>query len=114
MKQLYSVEKVYSENFYYWQFSNHFASAKVYFWIFENKVSIEDFEVFQKRKKHGTKLFIYILKFLSRRGIHHFYISSRPTEEAQLFWTHMTEQQFTAEHFDNLIDTKKTLIYLKN
>lgn len=114
MKNLYTLEKVYSENFYYWHFSNKHATAKVYFWIFENKVSIEDFQVFQKRKHYGTKLFIYILKFLLRRGIHNFYISSRNTQEAQLFWKNMTSQEFNAQKFDNLIQTKQTLEYLKN
>lgn len=109
MKPLYSFEKVYSENFYYWHFTSKNATAKVYFWIFENKVTLEDFQVLTKRKGYGTQLFLYILKFLYRRGIKSFFISSMPTKEAQSFWKKMTNEDFTVNKPDRLIYIKKTI-----
>lgn len=109
MKTLYSFEKVYSENFYYWHFKSKNSTAKVYFWIFENKVTLEDFQVLTKRKGYGTQLFLYVLKFLYRRGVKSFFISSRPTKEAQYFWKKMTNEEFTTNTPDKLIYIKKTI-----
>lgn len=112
MKQLYSLEKVYSENFYYWQFNNEFSSAKVYFWFFEKKVTLEDFEVFHKRKGYGTNLFKYLLNYLYSHGIEQIHISSRLSEEAQSFWTQMTGKAFTPQNSNHVIETKHTLSHL--
>ena len=115
----YSIEKVFSENFYYYEFKSDFGSAKVYFWFFENKVTLDDFEVHQKRMGFGKELFTDILNFLVSLNISELSISSKNTEEAQLFWKKMTNFSYSHKMVENTIDIKKTLLtinenYCKN
>ena len=103
----YSVQKVFSENFYYYEFKSDFGSAKVYFWFFENKVTLDDFEVHQKRMGFGKELFTDILNFLVSLNISELSISSKNTEEAQLFWKKMTNFSYSHKMVENTIDIKK-------
>lgn len=109
MKFAFKIDKIYSENFYYWHLTNEFATAKVYFWFFENKVTLEDFQVFQKRKNYGTKTFKYILQFLKKEGIDSFFLSSRNTKEAQSFWHKLTGHTYNSRNYDHTVSTNETL-----
>ena len=105
----YSVQKVFSENFYYYDFKSDFGSAKIYFWFFENKVTLDDFDVNQKRMGFGKELFIDLLEFLVQSNVKKLSISSRNTEEAQLFWKKMTNFPYSYHKIENTIDIKNTL-----
>ena len=109
----YSVKKVFSENFYYYDFKSDFGSAKIYFWFFENKVTLDDFEVNQKRMGFGKELFIDLLEFLIQSNVKKLSISSRNTEEAQLFWKKMTNFSYSHKIIENTIDVKETFLTLK-
>lgn len=108
----YSVQKVFSENFYYYDFKSDFGSAKIYFWFFENKVTLDDFEVNQKRMGFGKELFIDLLEFLIQSNVKKLSISSRNTEEAQLFWKKMTNFSYSHKIIENTIDVKETFLTL--
>lgn len=108
----YSVQKVFSENFYYYDFKSDFGSAKIYFWFFENKVTLDDFEVNQKRMGFGKELFIDLLEFLIQSNVKKLSISSRNTEESQLFWKKMTNFSYSHKIIENTIDVKETFLTL--
>lgn len=64
-----NIQKEFFENFYCVHFTSNVAQAQVFFWFFENKVTIEDFHVFEKRHGYGKALFEHILDFLKQSAI---------------------------------------------
>ena len=107
-----NIEKKFSQNFYFIHFKSDVATAKLYFWFFENKVTLDDFEVFEKRHYHGVSLFVYILQYLEKIGVTSLSISSRDSSEAQKFWKELTQKEYTSHQFEQIINIKETLLYL--
>lgn len=103
------IEKIEYENFHYWNFSSEVITAKVYYWFFEDKFTLEEFQVKEKRKGYGTQGFKFILEFLKEEGVFSFFLSSRDTKEAQLFWKKLTGHNYDSQHWDYKISTEETI-----
>ena len=62
----------------------------------------------------GKELFIDLLEFLVQSNVKKLSISSRNTEEAQLFWKKMTNFPYSYHKIENTIDPKDYEISVKD
>lgn len=107
------IDKEFSENFYCLNFSSPFGEAQVFFWFFENKVTIENFKIFEKRHGYGKELYQHILHFLDKIKIQHVFIVSRDSEEAYGFWSNVTQLNYSEKQHEHKIHVKDNLHYLR-